>query len=297
MRVCFLAEKPCGLRINGAYLGMVDGFERTTAIEPGDGVFCELLPAGGFLPVRFTFDEDFLLSPPPQINLYYTGAAVAVYAGGFVRADSSTQVLWQERVGGVLLTLAQEGRLRLYYGGRQARILDLPDALAGCRPAPLGRGILLRAENAFAYLGDEGELKLLSEGKVLSAEGTLKAEVPFHDSAGHSAVCEWAEGALVSCTVRTAREPTAATFALALFESVLIGADPKPFLAPSLSERAGMLKEYLGDYRSVVLTGSPNRVGLVYERSPRVFDVRYFRVEFSEGKISNLAPLPASPSP
>ena len=131
---------------------------------------------------------------------------------------------------------------------------------------------------------------MLSEGKVLSCDNTLKAEVPFHDCMGHTAVCEWSGGELVSCSVRTAYEPTEATFALALFESALIGADCTPFLADNLAEKAAALKEYLGDYRSVVLTAERDKIGLAYERKERVFDVRYFLVEMREGKISNISP-------
>ena len=77
MRVIFLAEKPCALTVNAAFLGTVDGFERSAEINPGDGVFCELLPVG-YAPVRFRFDENFLRSPPEQVNLYFIRGGVAV---------------------------------------------------------------------------------------------------------------------------------------------------------------------------------------------------------------------------
>ena len=95
----------------------------------------------------------------------------------------------------------------------------------------------------------------------------------------------------MNCSIRAAGEPTPATFALALFESALIGADARPFLSDALAEKTSSLKEYLGDFRSVVLTGSPEKVGLVYRRKERVFDVRYYEVELTGGKISNLRPV------
>lgn len=291
MRVCFLAERTCKLSVNGAYYGPVDGFERWAEIEPSEELFCELDPAGDFLPVKFILSEEFLLSPPPCIKLYHTEQGTAIYAGGFLRADRSLKVVWQRRFGGVLLTLAVQGKLQLYFrSGEKAALIDLPDGLEDCDAEPCADGFLLRTEEMFAVVSGEGELLLVEEGKVLSFEETIRAEVPFHDSMGHVARCEWRAGKLVSCAVGAKREPTEATLALALFECALIGADCTPFLSPALAEKGADLKGYLGDFRSVVLTGERDRIGLVYERRPRVFDVKYFRVTREDGKISNISP-------
>lgn len=291
MRVYFLAEKTSALTVGGAYLGIVDGFERSVELDPADGLFCEIKPSGD-LPVRFCFDGDFLLSPPPQITLYYSETAVAVYCSGFLRADQSLKVLWQERLGGTLLTLYLQGKLQLNVENETGfHILSLPDSLQTATVKSCGENFLLEGTAAFALVTKEGAISVLSEGKVLEAEKTLKAEVPFHDSMGHTAVCEWRDGALVSCAIRSSREPTEATFALALFESALIGADCTPYLAPALAEKADSLKEFLGDFRSVVLTGERDVVGLTYERREHVFDVRRYRVEITDGKISNILPI------
>ena len=271
MRVCFLSEKLCALKIGGAYLGFVDGFERTTELDPKDGLFCELSPCGGeFLPLCFRFDEAFLLSPPPQAELYYTEQGVAVYLSGFLRADQTLRVLKQERFGGSLFTLTRQGKLQLALDNETGfHLTELPDCFETCTFSANREGFLLTAPTAFALLSHS----------------------PFHDSLGHTALCEWREGKLVNCSIRAAGEPTPATFALALFESALIGADVRPFLSDALAQKAGSLKEYLGDFRSVVLTDSPEKVGLVYPRKERVFDVRYYSVELSDGKISNIKPL------
>lgn len=290
MVVYFLAEKCCALGVNGIHLGLIDGFERRAEIEPSDGVCCEIAPLGGFLPVRFRFDESFLLNPPPQIRLYYTENAVAVYACDFLRADQTMKVLWQERVSDSLLTLVRQGKLQLNLENRSGfYMITLPDAFESCSVRAHAEGFLLQGDGAFALLSAEGKTLVLSEGRVLE-ESPLKAEIPFHDCMGHTAVCEWRNGNVTSCAIRSEREPTEATFALALFESALIGADCTPFLSPSLAEKAGALKEYLGDYRSVVLTAERDKIGLAYERKERVYDVRYFRVEVSDGKICNIKP-------
>ena len=291
MRVFFLSEKTCALSVGGAYLGLVDGFERSVELQPSPDLFCELKPLGDFLPVRFILDENFLISPPPQVRLYFSEDSLGIYFCNFLRADQSLRVLWQKRLRGTLLTLSLQGKLQLYFESSFAKIIDLPEALLDCTPEENVEGFLLRAKNAFALLSYDGEILVLSEGTVLSAGETLCAEVPFHDSLAHTAVCEWHGKELISCRVRTAFKPTEATFALALFESALIGADCTPFLSPELAEKASALKEYLGDYRSVVLTAQHDKIGLVYERKERVFDVRYFRVEISDGKVSNIKPI------
>ncbi len=292
MRVYFLSEIPSALFIGGAYLGLIDGFERSAELDPAAGVFCEAAPCGDYAPVRFCFNEDFLFAPPEHVRLYFTKNAVAVYLCGYLRADQSLRVLWQERLGETLLTLCLQGKLQLNVNrGADLRIVSLPDALEKCAVRPFAGGFLLESEEAFALIREDGTVSVLSEGKVLSAEETLKAEVPFHDAAGHTAVCEWTDGALTACTIRSAAPPDGRTFSLALFESAMIGADCTPFLAPALAEKAGALKEFLGKYVSVVLTEEKDTVGLVYERKERVYDVRLFRTDFEDGKISNIKPI------
>ncbi len=293
MRVYFLAEKLCFLTINGMNLGLVDGFERTAELDPKDGLSCLVTPCGGeFLPFGFCLDENFLLSPPPQAELYYTENGVAVYFCRFLRADQSLRVLRQERLGGSLLTLTVQGKLQLTLENETGfHLTELPDALEKGAFSARREGFLLAAENCFALLSRTGEIVLFSEGKVLENGETLKAEVPFHDSLGHTAVCEWQDGKLVRCSIRAAGEAASSTFVLALFESALIGADVRPFLSDALAEKADSLKAYLGDYRSVVLTDAPEKVGLVYRRRERVFDVRYFTAELTDGKVSNIKPI------
>ena len=292
MRVYFLSEKQSALFLGGVYLGLVDGFERSTQLNPDDGIFCEIAPPNGYLPVRFRFDGNFLLDPPPNVNLYFTENAVCVYCFGFLSENQTLRVLFQKRIGGTLFTLYRQGTLQLNVENETGfHIVPLSDAFEECNIIPYGHDFLVEGDGAFLLLSYDGKTVVKSEGKVLDAGDTLRAEVPFHDSMGHSAVCEWKNGELVSSAIRTAFEPSEATFALALFESALIGADCTPFLADNLLEKADALKEFLGDYRSVVLTGEQDKVGLVYERKERVFDVRYYRISVESCKVTNIKPI------
>lgn len=165
-------------------------------------------------------------------------------------------------------------------------LVPLDDALEGCRAAPQDDGFLLYTETRFCLISRAGEVLISSEGRVVETGARLIAEVPFHDSRGHAALCEWERGELAACSLKTALPPVPQTFALALFESVLLGLDPSPFLAPELDGDA--LREYLGEFVSVVLTDEENRVGLVFPRRERIYDVRYFTVETDGRRVVNI---------
>lgn len=287
MKVYFLSEKPSALTLNGVYLGMIDGFERSVELNPDDGVYAEITPAD-CLPVRFQIDQDFLFSPPPRVNLYFTDSAVAVYAFGFLREDQSLTVVRQARIGGAKFTVYRQGGLFLRYEHGETKVIPLDDCFEECEIKEINDGYLLTCAGAFLLLKRDGSVFVRSEGEVLEAGMTLKAEIPFHDAMGHSVISEWQGGKLVSSFIRAKRNPTEATYALALFESLLIGGDPAPYLHEKIRDKADSLKEFLGDYRSVVLTDRSDRVGLVYQRKERVFDVRYFIVTVEDGKISNI---------
>ncbi len=290
MRVYFLAETPCALTINGAYMGLVDGFERFVELSPQDEPYC-VLTATGKLPLRFTLNEQFLFAPPEQITLYYTEKGVAIYASDFICDNPTLQVLWQERVGDTLFTLFRQGKLQLSMeNGRGFHLLPLPNAFEQSTLSSFQSHFLLECEEGFYLFDSEGNSIISSQGRVVEKGDTLKAEVPFHDALRHVGLCEWKDGRLERCSIRTENEPTPAMFALALFESVLIGADATGYLAPNLVEKALSLKEFLGEFSSVVLTGEENRVGLAYKKRKRVFEVRYFRVQVENGKVCNILP-------
>lgn len=289
MKVYFLSEKPSALTLNGVYLGMIDGFERSVELDPDDCVHAEIAPAG-CLPLRFVIDQDFLFSPPPRVNLYYTDCAVAVYAFGFLREDQTLSVKKEEQIGGAHFTVYRQGEVYLRYDNGRPHVIPLDDRFENCEIKEINDGYLLTGAKAFLLLKRDGTVFVRSEGEVVEAGRTLKAEIPFHDAMGHTVLSEWQGGELLSSSIRARRAPTEATYALALFESANIGLDPSPYLHEKIRGKADSLKEFLGDYRSVVLTDRPERVGLVYERKERVYDIRYFVITVEDGKISNITP-------
>lgn len=293
MHVYFLSEKLAALTVNGLYLGTVDGFERTAELDPSDGCFIECKPLSGFLPVKFCFDEALLIAPPPQVAVYHTKSGVAVCCKNFLREDAAMRVIKQQTVAGARITLYVQGRVQLSMQNETGfHLVDLPDELENAAIFEAGDELLLEGGGGFCILTRTGEIAVRSEGKVVARGSVVRAEVPLRDSLGHTALCEWERGKLLSFTLRARQEPTAATYALALFEATLIGADPAPYLTDALAEKADALKEFLGGFVSVVPTDRDGEVGLVYKRKENVFDVRYFRVTVEGGKIANISDCP-----
>lgn len=289
MRVYFLSSIPCMLTVGGLPLGLIDGHERFSELTPSDDLLIECV-APGYRPVRFFLSERFLLDPPAGVSLYYTRTGTAVFLSSFVREDCALRPLAQKRLGDTLLTLYLQGGVQLSLeNGSGFHLIDLPEAFEKAELLSAGGCFLIKAPHNFCILSHEGEVLTLSEGTVSEVEPFVVAEIPFHDSLRHSAVCTYEGGKLKESRIRTPLQPTAATFALAFFESVLIGADPLPFLGEDLQKKAAALGEFLGKFVSVVLTDSPETVGLVYARKERVFDVSYFRVVLgNDGKIANI---------
>lgn len=288
MRVYFLAEKGGAFFLGGAYLGQVDLFERSVELDPKSELPCEL-QAAGYAPVNFVWNEEFLFSPPEGIVLYFAKRSVAVYILAPARADPTLSVLKQERIGGTLFTLCMQGKLTLNMENETGfHLLPLSDPFENSTFSACGENFLVEGKEKFLLLSHDGRKLVEADGKVLGCGKTLRAEISFRDSLGHTALCEWQDGELLSCAIRTAREPTEATYALALFESVLIGADYTAFLSEELQKKAGSLRAFLGNFESVVLTSRPDTVGLIVPRKERVYDVRLFRVSVTDGKISNI---------
>ena len=166
MRIFFCAEQTCAFFVNGMYLGAVDSFERSVEIDPADGVFCEL-KAPAYAPVRFCLDEDFLFSPPESVELFFFGGAAGVHIKDFVRADPSLRVVWQQRIAGSLLTLCVQGRVLLNLESAQGFFqIPLPFSFEECAVTRAGALFLLESPSAFAVIGEDGAVRVLSDGKI-----------------------------------------------------------------------------------------------------------------------------------
>ena len=131
MRVYFLSYVPAALKLNGIYLGTIDGFERHIELDPNDGVLAEIVPDGNLQPLNFFLNEKFFKSPPKFADVYKTDGDAIVYIREYAAKDISISVIFQTRFAGNLITAFTQGNLYLSIEG--ADLWYLCDTLWQCR--------------------------------------------------------------------------------------------------------------------------------------------------------------------
>lgn len=316
MRIYFSAEAPCALRLGGAAAGCCGRAAKFADVDEG-GVQAEFLPADGDLfPLSFLIDGAFFDRPPACCDVYRSPCCAEVYAR-FAPREAGFAVLGQARAGEVLLTAFSCGAPSLaVQNGREMRTYPLPRAdsyeageekIGGERFARLTctRG----RERTLLLYGQDLEEAFRGRADEATFGERLRVVRRYDDIAGHT--CERtfrAAGGALAEEGRTVRaregfDPAALDERLlpfALFQEMLAGGDPAPYLAPPLAERAGMLREYLGDFCGVSVPrdifyltyGKINAAALTYRLSENSFEVKYFSAPCEGGKIANILPVP-----
>lgn len=289
MKFFLISEQPCAVKINGLYLGLIDGFERQIEAELGDKLFFEVIPVNAlFLPVCFSLDESILERAPAGVKVYRLRDGAALYFDAFFHADASPHILAQERNGNALVTLLRQGATELSIETDKGFfLLPLPDCLTESALSFWGELICLEGENAFGLFSRSGET--LFCGKMLAVTKTdrCKIQSPLFDGFGRSVTQGFAkDGALVEYTLSSPTEYNADLILFACAESMRIGADYEQFLQERLKPRAADLKGFFGNF--VMTVPTKGGVGLVYPAGERLFDVIFFVPELEDGLISNI---------
>ena len=297
MKIYFLSSRPCALTINGAYFGITDRFEKFADISPKDNLFAEFLPEGA-LPIRFFINESLRCSPPDGCEVYLVKDGIAVYAKHFPPTDFSLRPILQERFENLLATVFQQGELQLSLE-RDGQLFTstLPPSFSPKRLLFESGFVLVEGEHQIAVFDENAKRILLESVLSYSLEsGTLTAVLPLSDRLNRHAECVWklsngtAERVsyLLRQGERKGEDVLDELLPYAFFESVLIGANFENFLSDELRGKADSLPSFLGDFIAVTLTPDPKELGLVYKKAERLFEVRYFRVETQDGKITDL---------
>ena len=109
MRIYFLSCLPAALKLNGLYLGTIDGFERHIELDPADSVLAEIVPSDNLQPLNFFLDEKFFKDPPTFVDLYLTDGDAIVYIREYAVKDVTLSVIYQTRFAGNLVTVFSQG--------------------------------------------------------------------------------------------------------------------------------------------------------------------------------------------
>ncbi len=307
MRVYFLSCAPAVLKLNGLYVGRVDGFERHIELDPADRVLAEIVPGGNLQAVNFFLDEEFFACPPDFADVYLLENDALVYVREYGEKDVKLKVIYQTRFCGNLITVFSQGGAYLSCEGAEYTLTPLPAQFFNCRAEQhtlAGRDVLaLYGGNKLIIISDGG--KVIFKNTVESAEfgDSLFVRAPFETCTAAKAECTYSyDGERLTQTggktVETKPpEPNVAHFAF--FESVLTCGDFEKYLDDSLKHKAGDLKSYLGNFVSVTvptekfytLHRDVAAAGLVYPLKRNLYEVKYFAVEMQNGKITNLSPV------
>ena len=311
MKVYFLSSTPCILTLNGAYFGLTDTFERFVELSPSDNLFAQFTPENG-LPIQFFLNENIRLHPPKGCEIYLLKNGLAVYAKDFPPSDLTLKTIAQEREDKTLVTVFRQGEIQLSIERPDGFYLaTLPPSFEQTTITFYKDFLILNSPTELAVFNLKGKLLLLEKVNEFHLEDNLLfATLPLSDRLLRTAECQWRfeqetlTQTAFSITQRATFElgldgnqsefsPTSENvrdeiLPYAFFESVLIGADYSQFLCDELKEKANALKDFLGDYSSVVLTKNPCVCGLVRKKAERLFEVDEYVVDIKDGKIIDI---------
>ena len=297
MKIYFLSALPCALFLNGAYFGVTNTFERFVDVSPNDRIFAELLPEHA-LPVRFFITEDLRFSPPDGCEVYLVKDGLAVYAREFPPNDFALKPILQKRIDETLVTVFKQGAMQVSFErSGELFVATLPPSFSVLDIKKARSFFLLEGHGQILLFNAQAQLLLCEyvAEYALDDDG-ITALLPLSDRLRRFADCrfQFTNDGIVQTkfTVRqsgaTEESVTEEILPYAFFESVCIGADFQDMLSPTLREKADELRGFLGDFCSVTLTNDPKEIGLVYPKSERLFEVRYYRVEMENGKICDI---------
>lgn len=307
MRVYFLSSARAALKLDGQFLGTVDGFERYVEIKSGAAPFCELVPEGGYLPLAFRLDRSFFADPPPCVDIFRAGGEIYVYAREYAPMGGGIKIICQRRFSGALITIFSSGGVHLSIDGENFFLSPLPKEFG--KPTlteifPCGKPALEMCAGEFLIIiSATGKLIFKNRAKIENSGETLDICVPFETCADACAALSYSydgDGLTLLKSVTKERvKPDERVLHFAFFEAALTRGQYEKYLCDELQKKAGEIFSYLGEFTGVCVPPSsffernPEKLaaGLIYPRAQNIFEVKIYAVELDGGKISNIYPV------
>ncbi|MCM1545790.1 MAG: hypothetical protein NC033_02015 [Clostridiales bacterium] len=306
MRLYFLSERPAALKLNGAYMGLIDSFERFVDMDGGDKILAEVVPDGDALPVSFFIDDALFSSPPDFLDVYLCGNDAVIYVSRFERRAREFRVVAQTRFSDGQYTLfLTDGRVYLNCErGDGCALHELPRCLenASLNESAIGGFpvLLISGAGYLVVISADGRRVFFNPAESFDCGDKLTVSVNFNTCAGCRAVCTFVydgnEMKLEGSRTEERVPPDEAVLHFAFFESVLTRGDFAKYLCDDLKKDAAALPAFLGGFIDVSVPykrfyeehGDIKAAGLVYPQSKNLFTVKYFTVDMSDGKITNI---------
>ncbi len=306
MRIYFLSERTAALKLNGAYLGLIDSFERFVDVESGGKILAEVVPDGDALPLSFFIDDALFSSPPDFLDVYICGGDAVIYVSRFERRTREFKVVAQTSFRGGLYTLfLTDGRVYLNCErGADCSLHELPRSLENSSLTESNIGgypvLLVGGAGYLSIFSDDGRQVFFNPAESWQCGGKLTVTVNFNTCAGCRAICTFGyDGKVMTLEASRTEErvpPDESVLHFAFFECVLTRGDFTKYLCDDLKKSAAALPEFLGEFVDVSVPykrffdvhGDIKAVGLVYPQSKNLFTVKYFAVDIEDGKITNV---------
>lgn len=307
MTVYFLSCTPAALKLNGVYLGTIDGFERHVQLDPSPSILAEIVPLNNLQPLNFALDESFFKAPPPFADVYLMDGDALVYVTKYAVKDASLNVLFQTRFAGNLITVFSQGGIFLSIEGAEYSLTPLPDCFNSVRTEIkeiAGRNVLLlHGGKRVVILSEIGKIIFQNTVDNIECGEKLNATIPFETCTAAKAQCvfdyDGESLTLISSQTVETVPPEKSVIHFAFFESVLTCGNFEKYLDESLKAKAKDLKSYLGEFVSVTVPpekfylnhGKIAAAGLCYPEGKNLYKVKYFAVDYNGEFISNIYPI------
>lgn len=294
------------MKLNGAYLGLIDSFERFVDLENGEKILAEVVPDGDALPLSFFIDDKLFTAPPDFLDVYLCGGDAVIYVSRFERRTRELKVVAQVlfRDGQYTLFLT-DGRVYLNCErGTDCSLYELPHC---CENATLSESniggfpvLLIDGAGYLVIISEDGRRVFFNPAESRQCGDKLTVTVNFNTCAGCRAVCTFGydgrEMTLEGSRTEERVPPKEDVLHFAFFESVLTRGNFSAYLSDELKKSAAALPEFLGEFVDVSVPyrkfydvhGDIRAAGLVYPQSKNLFIVRYFAVDIENGKITNV---------
>lgn len=301
-----MSEKCAALKLNGAYMGVIDSFERFVDVKSGDKILAEVVPDGDLLPVSFFICDELFSAPPDFLDVYLTGGDAVIYVSRFERRTRGLKVVAQTQFcGGQYTLFLTDGRVYLNCErGADCSLYELPRC---CENANLSESkvggfpvLLVGGETYLTVISEDGRRVFYNPAKSWQCGDKLTVTVNFNTCAGCFAVCTFGyngrEMTLEGSRTEERVPPDDSVLHFAFFESVLTRGNYSKYLCDDLKKSAAALPEFLGEFVDVSVPykkfydvhGDIRAAGLVYPQSKNLFTVKYFAVDMENGKITNI---------
>lgn len=307
MRLYFLSERTAALKLNGAYLGVIDCFERFVDIDRGGKILAEVVPDGDALPLSFFIDDNLFSDPPDYLDVYLTGGDAVIYVSRFEKRSHELKVVAQVNFRGGQYTLfLTDGRVYLNCErGENCSLYELPQSCANAALTESVIGgfpvLLAEGDGYVTVISEDGRRIFYNAAESWQCGDKLIVTVNFNTCAGCAATCTFGyDGNSMTLEGSRTEErvpPAANVMHFAFFESILTRGNYIKYLSDDLKESAAALPEFLGEFVDVTVPhGAFNdahpqinhAAGLVYPVKKNLFNIKYYAVDIADGKITNI---------